>query len=113
MLSSPAQQFSKMCFTSAKFNSAPLDVKEINGKIYEEVWDLSSLNVDFEGYYGQTQVNELNTNYLKPLKLVYDHYLASDQIVQAQEVRNIALSVASRTEDEALIERADSLFRNH
>jgi hypothetical protein len=96
-----------------KFINKEQPTLEMNRALYEEVWDLDSINADFEGYYGGKNVISMNTNYLKSLKVVYDKYLESGDLELADKVYQVASKISTRTNNKEVIEKTDSLFGNH
>ena len=75
-------------------------------------WDMTDLHNDYEGFYGNTNVIELNINYLKPLKLIYDRYMQSNELEKAKTVRQTAMAIVKRTQDEELVRKTDIQFKS-
>ncbi|XOV93813.1 MAG: hypothetical protein ACFHWX_03685 [Bacteroidota bacterium] len=94
-----------------KFKAEVFDVAKVNREIYERYWDLHDINMAHEDYYANSNVANMNRNYLKPLKAIYDQYLQSGESSKASSVRNMAMGIADRTLDERLVNQTDSLFK--
>ncbi len=101
-----------LCGLAYRFKAKDPNETEINKRLYEEVWNLDSVNMDHADYNGNHSVIEMNANYLKPLQLVFNYYLKSSEPSKAETVRQTAMEIAERTNNEQLIESTDSLFKS-
>ena len=80
--------------------------------ICEKLWKLETINQEHEGYYGGAIVTELNINYLKALKVVFDHYLGGEEYEKAETVSQTARTIAARTGNDELIKETEREFKN-
>jgi hypothetical protein len=86
------------------------DVLAQNKKIIEEKFDLDDVNDDFNDYVNQRNVIKMNVNYLKPFKLLYDHYVETGNRTGISRVKKMAKKIAFRTEDQEIINLFNSEF---
>ena len=76
----------------------------VNVHVYENVWDVESINQDFEGYYNRKNVLEMNANYVKPFTMVYDYYTQNQDTVKAEKIKKLGEEIIKRAQKELLIE---------
>lgn len=81
---------------SYKYSKEPFDNLAVIRNNVENKYLLDFLKHAFYNSYAQSAVNQMNTGYLATFLKLYDHYMASGEMVKAQKIKEMAKSVAEK-----------------
>lgn len=105
--------FSDELYTSGlalRFSNAPLDMLNKNIDMVENLFLLDNLKIEFTNNESQSRINDLNVNYLKCFKLLYDHYKANNNYKRAEKIKAISLFIANKINNQHFIDGVKSRF---
>lgn len=105
--------FENSLYTSGlalKFSQNPINLREKNIDLVEDSFLLDTLRIELTNDISQNRINEMNLNYLESLKIAFDEYRKSDNLDNAEQVKQLAFIIIGRLEDHDNAKKYKSQF---
>ena len=87
-----------------KFSDETTDIKD-NQWLVENVFLLDYIKVPLLNDSSQGHVNNMNLNYLKCFKIIYDSYKGANLLDNAEKIKELSLVIAKRTNSKEAVDR--------
>ncbi|MCJ7812872.1 hypothetical protein MUP95_06095 [bacterium] len=94
-----------------KYSNNPLDVIPANKDLFENKFLLDYLKIQLVPDQHQINVDKMNLNYLYYFKILYEHYLNENQLVEADKIKELANIIMLHSQDAPWIERFQNTFQ--
>jgi hypothetical protein len=89
------------------------DIIKLNRDLIEHDFLLDYLKIQLLPDPNQINVNNQNVNYLKSFKLIFDYYQSIKDEERANDIKELAITIARNSVDPATITATDKNFKNN